>query len=153
MNLLELLIGKKKEESVSKIEKKTFKIFLVDDNIAFSRLIESQIKTKITENLPNLSFEVTKFENGADCIQALSIKPNLILLDYYLSDNPNGNENGDEIFRQIKDIIPSQKVVMLSGIDETSISEKLLNLGLYGFVIKDEAMFEKIHTILKNIIN
>lgn len=150
MNLLELLIGKKKE-TINKKEKNTFKVFLVDDNIAFSRLIESQIKSKIADNLPNFRFEVTKFENGLDCIKNLSEIPDLILLDYYLSDNPDGDENGDKIFIEIKKINPSLKVVMLSGIEETSFAQKLLALGLYGFVIKDEEMFEKINNLICNI--
>lgn len=148
MSLLELFLGKNKSNSIASVAQlKSFKIFLVDDNVAFSRLIENYILTKIAPNLPLFTIEIIKYENGKDCIANLASNPDIILLDFYLSDS--ANENGDVIFLEIKKNFPSTKVVLLTGLEETVIVKNLLSLGLFGFVIKDEDMFDKIKILIK----
>ncbi len=150
MSLFELLVGKKKDIKPDKAPNlKVLKIFLVDDNIAFSRLIENYIITKMSTFFPLHVIKVVRFETGKECIERLSENPDIILLDYYLSDDLEGSENGDKIFLQIKNKYPQIKVVMLSGLEETGLVKKLLSMGLFGFVIKDEDMFDHIKILVK----
>ncbi|MDP1843999.1 MAG: response regulator, partial [Sediminibacterium sp.] len=53
------------------------KIFLVDDDVFYLRLLEIQF-------LESANFDIRAFESGEQCIANLYQKPDLIVLDYHL---------------------------------------------------------------------
>lgn len=153
MNLLDLIFGKKTEntKALYSLVKHKVKVFIVDDNAAFARLTENHLMNK--EKFGAFEFEIHKFENGELCIQNLDANPDLILLDYYLGDGTIKEHNGDEIFKRIVSINKNQKVVMLSGLEESSIVKSLINLGLIDFIIKDEEMFDNLKKVICTIFD
>ena len=56
-----------------------FRIFVVEDDPMQSRLIKYVMES-------NPDHEVHVFDNGKDCLDQLSLKPDLVSLDYYLPD-------------------------------------------------------------------
>ena len=69
-------------------------IFVIEDNELFLKMIEEHLK------LNNLS-NIKSFTNGEDCLQYLYYKPDIIILDYELTDI-----NGIEMLKKIKKSIP-----------------------------------------------
>lgn len=148
MSLLDLILGKKTDNSKSEsiVNKKKLKLFIVDDNEAFARLTENHLLHR--DKLSKFDFEILKYNNGEECIQNLFLNPDLILLDYYMGDGTIKEQNGDEIFKRIVEINPNQKVVMLSGLEESVMVKNLTKMGLRDYIIKDEEMFENLRKVI-----
>lgn len=140
--------------TTSNIEVKNILLFVVDDNEAFLKLIENHLVNKEKEKIIKVKYHVTKFLNGEECILALEEhKPDIIILDYFLNNEHGTFMNGDEVFKKIIEINPQQKVVMLSGQEESSIVLSLIKMGLRDYIMKDDEMFEQIHRVLLEVYN
>ncbi|MDX2188808.1 MAG: response regulator [Bacteroidota bacterium] len=146
---LEVKPGTKPKEGVYK----NISLFIVDDNEAFMYLIESHLISKEEEGSINAHFSISKYTNGEECILALDQKPDIILLDYYLNNDDVSLMNGDEVFKKILEINPNQKVVMLSGQEESTLVHSLIKQGLREYIMKDEEMFENLQSILLEVYN
>lgn len=127
---------------------KNISLFIVDDNESFLNLIKNHLINKEKERIIKVKYSITAFTNGESCIENLDMKPDIILLDYYLRGDNENVMNGDEVFKKLMSINPNQKVVMLSGQEESSIVLSLIKLGLRDYIMKDDEMFEQLHRVL-----
>lgn len=133
---------------------KKITLYIVDDNLSFLTLIENHLINKEKEKILQGNFSITKFTNGEDCLKALEQKqPDIVILDYFLNNDEGISKNGDEIFIEIMRLYPSQKVVMLSGQEESSIVLSLIKLGLRDYIMKDDEMFDQLHRVLLDVYN
>lgn len=133
---------------------KKITLYIVDDNLSFLTLIENHLINKAKENILKGNFVITTFSNGEDCLKALAQKqPDIVILDYFLNSDEGICKNGDEIFIEIMRLYPHQKIVMLSGQEESSIVLSLIKLGLRDYIMKDDEMFEQLHRVLLDVCN
>jgi two-component system OmpR family response regulator len=112
-------------------------IFVVDD--------DPVINTLVTKRFTSAGYQVEAFENGEDCLQALSKKPDLIVLDYFFVNNNKELMNGMEVFEKIKVIQPETPVIMLSGQDKGEIVLELARKGIDDYVIKDNNLIDNLN--------
>ncbi len=68
---------------------KTFCIFVVDD--------DSLMRMVITDQLSGNNYQIHEFGNGTDCLAAMDLQPNLILLDIEMP-----GQNGLDVCREIR---------------------------------------------------
>jgi len=140
--------------TISNAEIKNILLFVVDDNETFLKLIDNHLVNKEKEKIMRVKYQITKFLNGEECILALEEhKPDIIILDYFLNNEHGTFMNGDEVFKKIIEINPQQKVVMLSGQEESSIVLSLIKMGLRDYIMKDDEMFEQLHRVLLEVYN
>ncbi|MGB1241289.1 MAG: response regulator [Chitinophagales bacterium] len=100
-------------------------IFIVDDEIMYSKMLAHLFKSKEYFNLH-------VFSNGSDCIDNLHLKPDVILLDYSLPDN-----TGEVVLKQIKGFDKEIFVLVISGSVDKSTPKKMIQLGAHDFISKD----------------
>lgn len=86
--------------------------------------------------------EVHVFSSGKEMLNALSKKPDLILLDYNLK-----GENGGEILKKVQEKIPDLPVVIVSGQEDINTAVGLLKDGAFDYVVKDENMKDRLWSI------
>ncbi len=116
-----------------KTEKK-ISVFLVDDDAIFLKVLETQFKERS-------SYEVRSFSSGEECIKNLSLKPDIIFLDYYLNPtNPKAN-TGLQVLDQIKEINKDIHVVMLSSQDSIDVAINCMKHHAFDYIIKSESSF------------
>lgn len=115
------------------------KIFVVDDDEFCLSLYEQQIYSLGYTN-------VSTFKNGYDCIENLSHKPDIILLDHSME-----NFNGYEVLKKIKKINPDIYVVILSGQEDFSVMTDTLHLGAFEFIVKSNKDITNIQSVLEKI--
>ncbi len=120
--------------------KESIRLMLVEDH----KLIRVGIKTLFEETD---GFEVVaEAESGKEAIsKALSIKPDVILLDLGLPDI-----SGLKVIKELNDNNCSSKVVILSSRNNDEEIIKVLSLGAYAYVIKD-INTEILLTIVKTV--
>lgn len=115
-----------------------FSIFVVEDDAWYKKILSYHLSL-------NPDYQVTTFETGKECLDNLKKRPDLITIDYSLPDM-----KGDELFKQIKSIMPNVPVIIISSQEDVSVAVKMLKMGARDYLVKDEATKELLwNSILK----
>jgi DNA-binding NtrC family response regulator len=117
------------------------KLFLVDDDALFLKSLE-------IEFLHHTDFTVETFATGELCLENLSNRPDLIILDYHLNGIDKNAMNGIETLDKIKSINPDIPVVMLSSQDKIDVAISCMHHRAFDYVVKSETAFLRLQ---KNI--
>ncbi|MDX2194864.1 MAG: response regulator [Cytophagales bacterium] len=140
------------EAAIQAPYKSHLNVFIVDDNIAFANILEGFITSKSNTKLRGITFSIKKYHNAIECLANIYQRPDVIILDYFLSSNEDETAiNGDEVFKKIIEFNEKQKVVMLSGLDESNIVLQLIQMGLREYIIKDDDMFDNLANVILEI--
>ena len=111
-------------------------IFIVDDDPLINALVVKRFTSE--------GYHVEAFENGDDCLNALSRNPDLIILDYFFVTGNKELMNGMEVFDKIKKVRPETPVIMLSGQDKGEIVLEFARKGVADYVIKDNSLIDNL---------
>jgi DNA-binding NtrC family response regulator len=111
-------------------------IFIVDDDPLINTLVVMRFTAE--------GYHVEAFENGADCLNALSRNPDLIILDYFFVSGNKELMNGMEVFDKIRKVRPEMPVIMLSGQDKGEIVLEFARKGIADYVIKDNNLIDNL---------
>lgn len=125
-----------------KIDQKV-KIFLVDDDMLFLKLLELQFKQEG-------DFIVETFATGELCIKNLSNLPDIIILDYHLDGIDKSAINGIETLDKIKAFNAEIPVIILSAQDKIDVAINCMHHNALDYVIKSETAFMRIKKIITN---
>jgi two-component system, OmpR family, response regulator len=126
------------------MKKDKIKIFLVDDDVVFLKLLE-------IEFLEVEDYLVQTFSTGELCLAHLSSKPDIIILDYQLDGVEKTAMNGIQTLDRIKAFDVDMPVVMLSSQDKIEVAVDCMHHHALDYVVKSETAFlrlQKIITIL-----
>jgi DNA-binding NtrC family response regulator len=119
-------------------------IFLVDDDAVFLKSLE-------IEFLQYSAFHVKTFPTGELCLEHLSDKPDVIILDYHLDgiskDAMDGMRTLDKIKIQNADI----PVVILSSQDKIDVAINCMHHKAFDYVVKSETAFVRLQQIITTI--
>lgn len=120
-------------------EKRTFKIFLVDDDPFYLQLFQ--------HILHNLGYhQITTFDSGYDCLNRLHEQPDVIFLDHNMD-----NLTGYEVLKKIKRFDPNLYVVMISAQEEIKTAVDALKHGAFDYIQKGKDEEVKIKEVLLKI--
>ncbi len=115
------------------------RIFIVDDDI-FCLNLYQQFFIKL--GYPNVSC----FSGGRQCLEKLSHKPDLVLLDYYMDDL-----NGIDVLKEIKQHNPEIIVILVSGIENAEIGNEGKKYGAYDYIIKSTISIDVLKSMMERI--
>ncbi len=125
-------------------KKETITIFLVDDNALYLKDLEISFSSKSYYN-------VRTFATGELCLEKLSLKPDIIVLDYYLNSISENAINGLETLIKIRKINSHVPIIMLSVEDNPKVAIDCLNHNANEFIIKSEISFARLREIITSI--
>ncbi|WKD86264.1 DNA-binding transcriptional regulator NtrC [Polaribacter huanghezhanensis] len=120
------------------------KLFLVDDDVVFLKLLE-------IEFLEHADFTIETYPTGELCLANLSNKPDVIILDYQLDGIQKNAVNGIETLDKIKEKKPTIPVIMLSSQDKIDIAISCMHHGAFDYVVKSETAFIRLQKIITSI--
>lgn len=123
------------------MDDKSFKIFVVEDDEWYSRLLVHNLSL-------NPDYEIESFTNGKDCLNNLHKNPDVITLDYRLPDM-----QGLEILKEIKAANEEIQVILISEQDEIDVVVELLKYGAYDYIVKSKDIRERLLNTIQNIRN
>lgn len=124
--------------------KNKIKLFLVDDDAVFLKLLESDF-------LSCADFIIETYPTGELCIDNLSHAPDVIILDYHLDGIVKGAMNGMETLDKIKAFNPDIPVVMLSSQDKIDVAINCMHHRAFDYVVKSETAFVRLQQIITTI--
>ena len=120
-------------------------IFVVDDDQTQAMMLQDYLSKYST-------FTIHTFNSGEECIKNLSLKPDIIFLDYNFDKVGKDAMNGIEILREIKSANPSTEVVMFSGQDRIEVAVNSMKYGAFDYIVKNESAFHRSENVIFNII-
>lgn len=123
------------------MDEKPFKIFVVEDDEWYSRLLVHNLSM-------NPDYEIESFTNGKDCLDNLHKNPDVVTLDYRLPDM-----QGLEILKNIKAENEEIQVILISEQDEIDVVVELLKYGAYDYIVKSKDIRERLLNTVQNIRN
>lgn len=106
-------------------------IFFVDDDKMMLNLMEYTFKCRE-------GFEVKSYFSGEDCVDNLSLDPELIVLDYYMGSAEENTMTGLDTLRQIKKIKDKIPVIILSREKDEGTIAEFKKEGALHYVVKDD---------------
>lgn len=128
--------------------KNKIKLFLVDDDAVFLKLLEGEF-------LQLGDFTIETFSSGEQCISNLSSRPDIIILDYHLHLDVMDNDvmNGIETLDKIRTIDSDIPVIILSAQDKIDVAVNCLHHHAVDYVVKSETAFMRLQKIISIIFN
>lgn len=115
-----------------------FRIFVVEDDPWYGKILEYQLSQ-------NPDHVVTLFTTGKECIKNLSLRPDLISIDYSLPDI-----DGVGLLKAIKDYNSNTPVIVISGQEDVSTALSLLKKGANEYLTKEDNTIELLLNAVKN---
>ncbi|MCX8471487.1 MAG: response regulator [Chitinophagaceae bacterium] len=120
-------------------------MFIIDDDAVQREMIKDYMAERYL-------FEVKIYDNGEDAMEEIkTLKPEIIVLDYYLNSHITKSKNGIEVLKQIKQVSPTTEVVMFTGEDKLEVALESMRNGAYDYVVKGESAFNKIEKVINNL--
>jgi len=123
------------------MKNKKIKLFLVDDDVVFLKLLE-------IEFLEQEEYLVETFSTGELCLEHLSNNPDVIILDYQLDGVEKTAINGIQTLDKIKAFNPEIPVVMLSSQDKIEVAVDCMHHRALDYVVKSETAFLRLQKII-----
>jgi two-component system, OmpR family, response regulator len=124
---------------------KKIQLFLVDDDALFLKSLE-------VDFFQHSDYKIETYATGELCIEKLSHKPDIIILDYHLDGVDKNAMNGIQTLDKIKSFNPEIPVIMLSSQDKIEVAINCMHHKAFDYVMKSETAFmrlqKKINTIL-----
>ncbi|HCA80636.1 MAG TPA: sigma-54-dependent Fis family transcriptional regulator [Bacteroidetes bacterium] len=114
-------------------------VYIVDDEETISRLLEHWATKK-------WGYQARTFATGEDCLEALAVLPDLVLLDIMLP-----GIGGVETLKRIKSRYPDLPVIMLSAQGKVDVAIETLKIGATDYFSKP-VDFAKLEVSVKNAI-
>lgn len=121
------------------MDDKPFKIFIVEDNDWYNRLLVYNLSL-------NPDYEIESFTNGRGCLENLHKNPEVITLDYRLPDM-----QGLEILKKIKAENDEIQVIVISEQDDIDVVVELLKFGAYDYIVKSKDIRDRLLNTVQNI--
>ncbi len=118
---------------------KTFKIFVVEDNEWYNKLLVHHLSL-------NPDYEVESFFNARDFLKELSKAPDVVTLDYRLPDML-----GMDVLKRIKEENEDIQVILVSEQDDIQVVVELLKHGAYDYIVKSNDVRERLLNTVSNI--
>jgi len=118
---------------------KAFKIFVVEDDEWYSRLLVHTLSL-------NPDYEIQSFGTGKECLANLHQEPDVITLDYRLPDM-----KGLDVLKQIKEINEDIQIILISEQDDIQVVVSLLQSGAFDYIVKSKDIRERLLNTVNNI--
>lgn len=94
----------------------------------------------------NPDYQVKKFGSAKEVLARMHEKPDIITLDYSLPD-----ATGDQLLKQIREVSPDTKVIMISGQEDIRVAIDLFKKGAHDYIVKDSDAQEKLWMAIQNL--
>lgn len=112
-------------------------IFFVDDDKMIINLLEYTFQSR-------QQYDVKSFESGEECLDALDMKPDLIVLDHQLAGVGESKMDGIQTLEKIRGLDAELPVIVLTAHGTEELYAKFLKKGASRFLTKDDYFIDSL---------
>ncbi|MEX0987126.1 MAG: response regulator [Bacteroidales bacterium] len=121
-------------------------IFFVDDDKMIINLLEYTFQSR-------QQYDVRSFESGEDCLKALNLNPDLIVLDHQLSGVGESKMDGIQTLEKIKGIDAKVPVIVLTAYGSQELLQEFIQKGAERFLTKDDFFIDSLIDTIGEVLN
>lgn len=123
-------------------------IFIVEDNKVYTQTL----KANIENTFANKKFQIHSFETGEKCMEELiTVKPQLVVLDFYLNSKYPNAADGLEIIKRIKAQGQQTTIIVLSMQKNIGVLRTAIEHYDCIYVQKDQNAFSKVEQEIRKV--
>lgn len=120
-------------------------MFVIDDDEIQREMIKDYMMERYL-------FTIKTYDNGEDAYSDIkALKPEIVILDYYLNSHNANAANGLDVLKEIKTTSPITEVVMFTGEDKLDVALGSMRNGAFDYVVKGESAFNKIENVINTL--
>ncbi|MDQ3191746.1 MAG: response regulator [Bacteroidota bacterium] len=123
-------------------------VFFVDDDPIYLKMLENNLK-----HSRHYSSKIYTFSSGEECLKQMHLKPDVVVLDYYLNGSNAKAINGIQTMQEIKKSHQKTQVIILSGQDKIDIAVASIKEGAFDYISKSESAFVRTQNAINNIVH
>jgi CheY-like chemotaxis protein len=120
-------------------------IFFVDDDKVILHLMEFTFQSRS-------NYDVQCFASGEECLENLSEKPRLIVLDHILAGAGENRLSGLDTLKEIRKIDPRVPVVILTGQGDDTLLAEFMETGANRYLTKDDFFIDSLIETIEEMI-
>ena len=117
-----------------------FKIYIIEEDRWYGAMLEHHLSL-------NPDYQVSKFENEHAFFKALIDIPDVVTLDYSLTEM-----DGGQVLKKIKQLSPQTEVIIISGQKDIATAVGLLKAGAFDYIVKDEDTNDRLWNALLHLM-
>jgi len=121
-------------------------IFFVDDDKMILNLLEYTFQSR-------KHYVVKTYLSGEECLENLSLKPDLIVLDHILSASKEGQMDGLATLKKINHLNLEIPVIILTGHGDDELLSEFMANGATRFLTKDDYFIDSLIESIEQIFN
>ena len=125
------------------VKNEGYLVFLVEDDKFYLELLESYFSGK-------KNIKTVRFLTGEDCLNNLQLNPDLVILDYMLDKHNPDAIDGKLVYKKIKEVTPSTKIIVVSAQQSADVVFNLVKEGVRNYIMKDNETFEQLDQLLED---
>lgn len=118
-------------------------IFIVDDDEMLSMMLMDQLSARA-------DCEIHTFSTGEECLQNVTLNPDIVVLDFNLNSVDPSAADGMEIMKKLRERYPQILIIMYSSQELRGAAVDPLGPGATHFVKKDQHAFSKIEALISH---
>ncbi len=121
-------------------------IFFVDDDKMIINLLEYTFQSR-------QQYDVRSFISGEDCLEAIDLEPDLIVLDHQLAGAGESKMDGIETLEKIKHVNREIPVIVLTAYGTDELSDEFISKGAARFLTKDDYFIDSLINTIGEVLN
>lgn len=126
--------------------KKVTSIFIVDDDPVYAGALKSYLLNEIPGAV------VRTFGTAESCMLHMYLRPDFLILDYYLNSEVPHAWNGIEALKKIGWRYPFTTVIILSAQPSIELAMEMIHEGAFEYIVKNENAFPNIRNNILNVV-
>ncbi len=124
---------------------KRLKIFLVDDDAVYIKLLAAEF-------LAHVNYDITCFSSGEQCLKNITQHPDIVVLDFHLDGIQVNAMNGLQTLVAIKEFNQGIPVIMLSSQDKIDVAVQCMHNKANDYIVKSETAFMRLQKSINAIL-
>lgn len=120
-------------------------IFIVDDDEMLTMMLSDHLSRQ-------QKYRISEFSTGEECLSNLNQNPQFLVLDYNLDSAFPEAQNGVEIAKKIKNVLPYAGIILHTSEAANEQAQLALKHGAIACIMKNGKAFSKIETIIDTYI-
>ncbi len=120
-------------------------IFFIDDDKMILNLLEYTFQSR-------QDYDVICYQTGEECLENMTQKPSLIVLDHVLAGMGDNTLNGMETLLEIRKVDKDVPVVILTGQGDESLLTKFMEAGASRYLTKDDFFIDSLIETIQQVL-
>jgi two-component system OmpR family response regulator len=121
-------------------------VYIIEDDPVYREMVSDFIRDRFKR------IAIHRFASGEEALAAMSRKPVIVILDYFLNKQNPGAMNGLDVLVELAEKAPQAKIIILSAQDDINVSVNMMKYGAYDYIVKNEADVYRLQNIINHIV-